>query len=544
VPAESSGAPAGELLATRTLVAWCPDWPVTAAGHPPGERVAIVAVDRVLAASAAARREGVTRGLRRREAQARCPGLVVLADDPGRDGRAFEVVVAAVETLTPRVAVVAPGTLAVPTRGPSRYFGGDAGLAATVTAVIDAAVEGSWPGAPGVRVGVADGLFAARLAARRAGPRSPVVVPPGAAGEFLGPWPVGVLPDQELAGLFGRLGLVTLADLAALPVRSVLSRFGTPGLLAHRLACGLDEIALELRSPTEDLSVSAQIDPPAPRSDVAAFVARALAGQVEEKLAGRGLVCSQIAVEVETEHGERRERIWHHDGPLDAASIAERVRWQLEGWVKGEEVTGSLTLLRLTPSGLRAGNGSQGGLWGGGDGGGVGRALARVQGLLGPWGVLTATVGGGRDPLDAVTFLPWGEPRRPARPGAPEGLSVPPPSPARGRASRPDPPWPGRLPAPSPALTRPRPLPAGLWDGSGSEVTVSGRGLLSRPPVAVAVGGGAPAPVEGWAGPWPLEERWWEAGRRRARLQVVAGDGSAHLLVREAGQWWAAATYD
>ena len=69
--------------------------------------------------------------------------------------------------------------------------------------------------------------------------------------------------------------------------------------------------------------------------------------------------------------------------------------------------------------------------------------------------------------------------------------------------------------------------------------------------------------VRAWAGPWCVDERWWDAvgHRRRARLQVVlepetgpgqvpagrAGHpstGAAHLLTLEDGRWWLEATYD
>jgi hypothetical protein len=43
-----------------------------------------------------------------------------------------------------------------------------------------------------------------------------------------------------------------------------------------------------------------------------------------------------------------------------------------------------------------------------------------------------------------------------------------------------------------------------------------------------------------------VDERWWDSRRhrRRVRLQVVADDGVARLLVLEAGRWRVAATYD
>ncbi len=51
--------------------------------------------------------------------------------------------------------------------------------------------------------------------------------------------------------------------------------------------------------------------------------------------------------------------------------------------------------------------------------------------------------------------------------------------------------------------------------------------------------------VTRWAGPWPAEQRWWDplTGRRRARLQVILDDHSAHLLVVERGRWWVEASY-
>ena len=51
------------------------------------------------------------RGLRRREAQARCPQLHVVTADPARDARHFEGVTAAVDEVVPRAEVLRPGLL-------------------------------------------------------------------------------------------------------------------------------------------------------------------------------------------------------------------------------------------------------------------------------------------------------------------------------------------------------------------------------------------------------------------------------------------------
>ena len=49
-----------------------------------------------------------------------------------------------------------------------------------------------------------------------------------------------------------------------------------------------------------------------------------------------------------------------------------------------------------------------------------------------------------------------------------------------------------------------------------------------------------------WAGPWPLEERWWDTARRRrrARLQLLNRDGLARLATLDRGTWHVEATYD
>ncbi len=505
----------------RTLVVWCPDWPVAAAGVGPEVPAAVFAANRVVACSAAARVEGVRRGLRRREAQSRCPELVVLAADPARDARAFEPVVTAVEALAVRVEVVRPGVCAVGSRGPSRYFGGDEVLAGRVAAAVVDATGHS------CRVGVADGPFAAGLAAR-----SGAVVPPGGAARFVAPFPVATLGRPELAGLLVRLGLRTLGDLAALPAADVLARFGPEGARASRLARGLDPSAVAARTPPPDLAVQAELDPPAERVDTAAFVAKALADRLAGRLGQLGLACTRLAIAAETEHGEELVRLWRHDGTLSAAAMADRVRWQLDGWLSGtvagtDRPTAGITLLRLAPDQVVPDTGRQLGFWGGAADAAerAGRALARVQGLLGPEAVVRAVPSGGRHPAEQVTLAPWGDEPGPARP--------------------PGPPWPGRVPSPAPATVFSEPVPATVVGAGGGPVGVTGRAQVTAAPATVSVGGGRPLAVTAWAGPWPADERWWDraAHRRRARFQVVVSDGSAWLLALEAGAWWAEARY-
>ena len=494
------------MSGVRTLVVWCPDWPVVAAGlcSVPS---AVLAAGRVVACSAAARAEGVARGLRRRQAEARCPGLTVVDHDPAADARAFEPVVVAVEAFTPEVEIVRPGVCALATRGPSRYFGGDDALVALVAAAVDGALP---EGAPACRVGVADGPFAAERAARAG-----VVVPAGSSADFLAGFPVSTLGDVDLADLLARLGIRTLGQLAELPAPAVLARFGPAGAAAHRLARGLDERPLAARIPPLDLTVVAELDPPADRLETAAFVAKGLADRLHEGLTAQGLAATRVLVEAEWEHGERMGRRWRLDGNggRGPAALAERVRWQLDGWMisVAERPSGGLTLLRLVPEEVRPDDGRQLGFWGGDRAAAerVARALARVQGMLGPESVVTAVPAGGRSPAEQVRLVPWGERPPPVGVGA-------------------EPPWPGRIPSPLPAMVHPVPVPAEVAD------------------TQLSVAGGRWSAVTAWAGPWPVDERWWDdaAHRRRARWQVITAEGTAHLLSQEGDRWEVEATYD
>jgi protein ImuB len=87
-----------------------------------------------------------------------------------------------------------------------------------------------------------------------------------------------------------------------------------------------------------------------------------------------------------------------------------------------------------------------------------------------------------------------------------------------------------------------------VLDGDGAPVGVTGRGLATGDPVRLRLAGsGRWIDVDAWAGPWPVEERWWDpsgGGGRRARLQVVGADGVARLLALDGGQWWQLAVYD
>ncbi|MFC5992747.1 DNA polymerase Y family protein [Pseudonocardia hispaniensis] len=580
----------------RVLALWSPDWPVTAAARahriPTHRPAAVVVANRVLACSATARAQGVRRGLRRREAQARCPELVVLAPDAERDARLFEPVVAAVQEVAPGVEVIRPGLVALSARGPVGYFGGEQQAAERLVDQVAArtGVE--------CQIGIADGLFAAVLAARQG-----VSVEPGGTPAFLAPLGVEELdrePEVDRSGLVSllrRLGLRSLGAFGSLSASDVASRFGADAVLAHRLARGLDPRPPVRRCPPGELAVEVELDPPVDRVDAAAFAARGLAERLHRVLAGHGLSCTRLGVAAWTEAGDELLRIWRCAEPLTPAGTADRVRWQLDAWL-ARGGSGALTRVRLVPEETVAAGALQLGLWGevGETDERAGRALVRVQTLLGPDAVVTAALIGGRDPGERVRLVPWGDDRGApgpvpssgpviavsepgAAPVAAAGSEMPimndrpshgpaarggrgyPTVPQHGRweggrrsrsvrSARPAirdpiPVWPGRLPPPSPATVPPEPLPVELLDATGRPVVLVAADRLGAPPHRIAVLGGPAGAVTGWAGPWPLWQRWWVPGTPSgARLQVLLDDGVALLLSGRPEGWWMTGIYD
>ena len=549
----------------RCAVVHTPAWPLVAAvmnglvgrgpQYAPDQPLAIMRSQRVLCCSPAAWRDGVRPGMRRRQAQGACPHVVLVADDPDRDARCFEPVVRSVGELVPLLDIESPGSLLMATRGPSRYVGGDAaltvrltdlamaGLSAAVASRIDPATLLSVGG--GLGVGIADGRLAATLAARGAIRRGePVVVEPGPAttAAFLAPHPVTALGavagcDVGLVDLLQRLGLRRFGDVAALSPHHLVDRFGALGHTVHRLVSGTDDGTPSALPPPPDLTIVRLFDDPVTQFDMLVFAAKSLVDELGRYFAERGQVCTRVRVEAETEHGETSVRVWHRAEGMNESAMVDRVRWQLDGWINGADPpSAGVTKIALVPLEIRADAGTQEGFWGGRTAAddAAARAITRVMALVGPAGVTVASWRGGRDPREQYRMVPV------ADVGA-DGTTV------QERPSGPTAPrWPGAIPTPSPALVHHQPVGVRVLDADGREVSVSGRGFVSAAPAVLCRENGR-ASVAGWAGPWPVEERWWdERARRVARFQLVVqtSDGPrAYLAEVSSGQWWLVAEY-
>ena len=137
---------------------------------------------------------------------------------------------------------------------------------------------------------------------------------------------------------------------------------------------------------------------------------------------------------------------------------------------------------------------------------------------------------GGRGPAERITLTPLGDELVPQ--------------------SNPDQPWPGRLPEPSPTVLLDDAVE--LFDVDGNPVRVTGRGLFSTDPFRLHAPG-CSGRLSWWAGPWPVDERWWDPTQsksgRTARIQVLIGDqardaAQALLLCYRQRQWYIEGRYE
>lgn len=444
--------------------------------------------------------------------------VFVVRCTPWPDDEVFEPVVAAVEAHAAGVEILRPGLMAFPAAGPTAYYGSEACAAERI---VDAVAESC---DRECMVGIADGMFTAFLASYDG-----KIVQPGHTRRFLADINISALGRPELSSVLRRLGVYTLGCFAALPPADVADRFGADAAYAHRLARGDDVRPPVARTPAPDLEVSVDCDPPLDNVEVAAFTARALAAQQHRLLAAHGLACSRVDITATTCDGTVVSRTWNHEGTLSSDAIADRLRWQLDGWLTRNGAAASgIAKLNISPQGLMRAGHAQPGLWGdeGEAESRASRALVQVQGLLGTEAVATAVLDGSRTLAGKIRLVPWGRARKEV--------------PSKRRQ-----PWPGSPPEPSPALTSVAGRVVQVRDAAGTSVGVTGRYVLTAEPAAVEWAGSSPLRVVAWAGPWPVEQHWWRQDARRfARIQVRLADDRALLLLLEDGRWFIEGSYD
>lgn len=459
---------------------------------------------------------------------------------------AFEAVVRRVGEVSPLVEVESVGTMVMSARGPARYFGGEEAVARHLS---DLCRHDNIP----FGVGIADGRFAALAAAHLSVSRTqPCILDPSVTQQFIDALPVqsvghiGAVPS-DVVGLLRRLGLSTCGAVRGVGEAALIDRFGAEGRVVWTLVSGGELRSLSPGAPPSDHAQSREFEPPLGLATHVVAAVRDTVALMVDALTSHGMQCVRLLVECETDHAETSARVWGEPRGFDTAAVLQRITYQLDGWLVTDDAdpdapTSGIVRVRLVPLECRETLVVQPVLWGGHEEN-IERAARAATMALAVHHEVSVTVPrweGGRDVTQVYSHVPLSTVNLSDTEASRQRVTA-------GKGVARD--WSGAVPRPSPACVFPEPREAHVVDRDNAPVSVSGRHELTQCPAFVEIAGYRYR-VERVAGPWPVEERWWDTRRRRrhVRVQMLVrtrrNSTRVLLLSLEHSVWRLLASYD
>ncbi|MCK9460362.1 MAG: DNA polymerase Y family protein [Proteobacteria bacterium] len=435
-----------------------------------GAPAAVVARDapqgEILCADAEARRLGVSPGQRYGTALALCPQLRAGTVPAAEVSRAAGEVADLLARFSPGVepSADAPGVFWLAASGLERLHDSATAFARTVRAALrEIGFEAS------VAVGFSRfGAYAlARSVQGAVATRSPEEERAAAGRTAL----AGYDLPPSARGALARLGVVTIAQLLALPPDGLLTRFGPEVHALALLARGDAWRPLAPRAPSERFAAEIALDYADADAERLGFLAKGLLDPILARLAARREAVAELELRIDLDHHPPLLARLRPAAPtLDARVLVELVRLRLEATELGAGAVGMALEARAVeadPEQLRlfAERGRR-------DLDAANRALARLRAELGDAAVVRARLTEGHlpeaqfawEPLDRAVF------------------------PSSGSAAA--------LPMPLVRRIRARPTPLGTRPAGG--------------PQGIHLGGLADAPVSRADGPYVISGGWWQ----------------------------------
>lgn len=464
-------------------------------------------------------------------------------------GRVFESFIRRIEEISAVIEIEKIGTVVMSARGPSRYFGGDQCVALKLHDMFRSAENI-------VGVGIADSRFAALAAAHLSALRhSPCVIDSPVTLDFLDALSVRALVevgniDEDTIDLLLRLGVYTCGGVRKLGESALIDRFGVVGHHIFQLVSAHDVHSFAVDTSSSDFSRVYESETPLTSVSHVVASVRAVAEEVMESVSSAGQQCIRLYVHCETEHGESVSRIWGESGGFTTAGVLQRLSYQLDAWYgenreapeQSETPTSGVVRVFIKPMECRDVLATQSVLWGGYEEN-TERAARAVSQALAVADNVRITVpqwNGGRDICTVFSQIPI---------TMVDITSVRDSSTRVGIGERKIKKWTGTLPRPWPTWLASSAIDISVLDANNCHVGVTGRHELTSMPAYVVVAQKKYV-VDKIAGPWPLEERWWDTHRlrRNVRLQLmVRNERNAvrvFLVLLENHAWKLVGRYD
>jgi protein ImuB len=193
---------------------------------------------RLSAVDLAAAKIGLVPGMTLADARARAPAIDVVEADETADRKLLESIAEWSDRFTPFVALDAPHGLYLDVTGAAHLFGGERELMQRIEK--DLTRQGF-----AIRLAMAGTCVAARALAHYA---SGTVVPPGEEEKAVANLPVSAIaPDEDVARIFRRAGLKTIAQIASRQRGELTARFGSAFVANLDRALGKEEAPISPR---------------------------------------------------------------------------------------------------------------------------------------------------------------------------------------------------------------------------------------------------------------------------------------------------------
>jgi len=300
----------------------------------------------VSAASYEARQYGIHSALPLRIAYQRCPGACFVDLRPQVYGEESRRIMAILREYSPRVEPLSLDEAFLDLAGTDLLFGPPEKVVRDIQARVlrETGLACS--------VGLAPVKFVAKIASDLEKPAGTVIVPPGTVLDFLHPlpverlWGVGPRTLEQLQ----REGVLTIGDLAAMGMESLIDRFGKWGLRLWRLSQGMDGRAVEPRREEKSIGHEHTFGEDQDDEEILEKTLLSLAEKVARRLRKHGVAGRTLTLKFRTESFRTLTRSVTGSEYLDQGLLIYQVARALMGKIdrEGEKVR----LLGISLSGL------------------------------------------------------------------------------------------------------------------------------------------------------------------------------------------------
>ncbi|WP_238007707.1 DNA polymerase IV [Dactylosporangium sp. AC04546] len=280
----------------------------------------------VSAASYEARKFGVRSAMPGSRAQRLCPHAVFLPPDFAAYTEASRAVMAIFRDVTPLVEPLSLDEAFLDVAGARRLLGRPAEIAALIRRRV--AEEQRLT----CSVGVAPTKFMAKLGSTRAKPDGMVVIPADRVLEYLHPLPVAAVwgVGEKTAETLQRLGLKTVADLAAAPVGMLRAAVGDAAAVhLHELSWGRDPRRVISEHVEKSIGAETTFDVDVSNLSIIRRTMLALSTKVAQRLRHAGHAGRTVSVKIRLADFQTLSRSRTIEVPTDVSREIFEIGWSL-----------------------------------------------------------------------------------------------------------------------------------------------------------------------------------------------------------------------